>query len=289
MSRYIIVVLIMAGLLTSCGKEKKQVEKITTTQKHEVKSDSLAPIQFDWTQAEKLKRSTIEALKKKEKPNDKIIMNFLNKYTKIVDELNEILIKYENYDSLNNSFHSDKKLIKQLALDFKRKVEENGFRFASSEGMIYISQNTDYIKLETLSLVDSISNEFINLYCMEFDNICCEDAGIIISTDELIDRISKWGEFSKKANKLEYKKYVEDEFYSNISLLFVGLDNTLSFDRETNKFNDKILNSMTKFIENKPNSRAGNEFKIFLELLKADNFEETQKVKDYLKRLNYCG
>lgn len=289
MNRHLIFALILTGLLTSCGKEKKLDEKITTIQKQKVVTDSFALIQFDWTQTGKLKKNTIEELKKKEKTTDKIVMSFIRKYTKLVDELNEILIKNKGYDSLNNSYLSDKILEKQFALDFNKNVEVNGFRLASSEGMIYISQNTDFIKSETISLVDSISNEFINLYCFEFDNVCCEDAGVVIPTEELINRIYKWGELSKKTNKLEYKEYVENEFHSNLSLLFTGLDNTLSFDRETKKFNEETLNSMTKFIENKPNSRATNEFKEFIELLKAENFEETQKVDDYLKKkLNYC-
>lgn len=237
-----------------------------------------------------MKKHTIEELKKKEKPTDKIIIDFVHKYTKLVDELNEILFKYKDYDSLNNSYLSDKKLEKQFALDFNKKVEENGFRLAMSEGMIFISQNTDYIKSETTLLVDSISNEFLNLYCMEFDNVCCEDAGVVISTEELINRIYKWGELSKKTNNLEYKVYVENEFHSNLSLLFTGLDNTLSFDYETKKFNTEILNSMTKFIEKKPNCRATNEFIEFIELLKSENFEETKKIDEYLKKkLNYCG
>jgi len=290
MNRHLIFALILTGLLTSCGKEKKQDEKTTTIQKQKVVTDSFAQIPFDWTQTGKLKKNTIEELKKKEKTTDKIVMSFIRKYTKLVDELNEILIKYKGYDSLNNSYLSDKILEKQFAFDFNKKVEVNGFRLASSEGMIYISQNTDFIKSETIILVDSISNEFINLYCIEFDNVCCEDAGIVIPTEELINRIYKWGELSKKTNKLEYKEYVENEFHSNLSLLFTGLDNTLSFDSETKKFNEETLNSMTKFIENKPNSRATNEFKEFIELLKAENFEETQKVDDYLKKkLNYCG
>ncbi len=290
MNRYLIFALILTGLLTSCGKEKKQDEKTTTIQKQKVVTDSFAQIQFDWTQTGELKKHTIEELKKKEKPTDKIIMDFVHKYTKLVDEFNEILFKYKDYDSLNNSYLSDKKLEKQFALDFNKKVEENGFRLAMSEGMIFISQNTDYIKSETTLLVDSISNEFLNLYCMEFDNVCCEDAGVVISTEELINRIYKWGELSKKTNNLEYKVYVENEFHSNLSLLFMGLDNTLSFDYETKKFNTEILNSMTKFIEKKPNCRATNEFIEFIELLKSENFEETKKIDEYLKKkLNYCG
>jgi len=238
-----------------------------------------------------LKKNTIQELKKKEKSKDRIIMNFLNKYTKLVEKFDNILIGYKDFESLNTlEDHTDEKLIKQCALDFKRKVEANGFRIASSEGTIYISQNTDFIKSEILSLADSISIEFINLYCNEFDNICCEDAGVIIPTDEIIHRIYKWGELSKKIKGLDYKEYVEKKFIFNLELLYVGSDNTPSFDFETQKFDKNSVDLMTKFIEKQPNARATDEFKTFLELLKSENYKQTKKVEDYFKKkLNYCG
>lgn len=290
MNRHLVFALILASLLTSCGKEKKQDEKISTTQSQKIVTDSIAPIQFDWTKTAKLKRNTIEELKKKEKSKDKIIMNFLNKYTKLVEEFDNILIDYKDYESLNTLDYSDEKLVKQCALDFKRKVEANGFRIAHSEGTIYISQNTDFIKSEILSLADSISIEFINLYCNEFDNICCEDAGVIIPTDEIINRIYKWGELSKKAKGFDYNDYVEKKFIFNLELLFVGSDNTPSFDFETQKFDKNSIELMTKFIENNPNARATEEFKPFIELLKSENYKQTKIVDDYFKKkFNYCG
>lgn len=291
MNRHLVFALILAIFLISCGKEKKQVEKISTPKSERVVTDSLAPLQFDLTQTAKLKKITIEELKKKEKSEGKIVMNFLNKYSKLVEQFDNILIGYKDFETLNTlEEHADEKPVKQCVLDFKRKVETNGFRIASSEGTIYISQNTDFIKSELIQIIDSISAEFINLYCIEFDNICCEDAGVIISTDEIIHRIYKWGELSKKVKGLDYSDYVEKKFLFNLELLFVGSDNTPSFDFETQKFDKNSIDLMTKFVENNPNARATEEFKPFLELLKADDYKQTKKVDDYFKKkFNYCG
>ena len=65
MNRHLIFALILTGLLTSCGKEKKQ-DETTTIQKQKVVTDSFAQIPFDWTQTGELKKHTIEELKKKE-------------------------------------------------------------------------------------------------------------------------------------------------------------------------------------------------------------------------------
>ena len=273
-------------LLISCGNRKKDIEQTIVIEQEQV-NDTVSLVLFDWEKAAILKNNAVNELKEKTKSNDKIIMNFLNEYTKLVDEFNEILFKYEGYDSLNK-LYIEKQRNSQYELNLKSEVEMNGFRLVYPEGMLEISQNTDFIKSEILSLVDAVSKEFINLYCNEFDNVCCDDAAIIISKEELVNRIYKWGEFSKKVAKLEYKKYVEDEFYSNLYLLFYGVENTPAFhwgtdDYETKKYNSESIDLMNKIIEKNSTSRAAEEFKPFVELLKNENFEETEKVKNYLE------
>jgi len=282
------LIILIAFIVSSCGQARKQQAEIAIISEEEQSISVTPSIQFDWGKVIVLKNSTIEELKKKEKTNDKIIMNFLNKYAKLVDEFNEILFNYRSYDSLNNLLYKERQRNEQYNLDLKNEVETNGFRLIFPEGMLEITQNTDFIKSEILSLVDAVSKEFINLYCNEFDNVCCDDAAIIISKEELVNRIYKWGEFSKKVAKLEYKKYVEDEFYSNLYLLFYGVENTPAFhwgtdDYETKKYNSESIDLMNKIIEKNSTSRAAEEFKPFVELLKNENFEETEKVKNYLE------
>lgn len=189
--------------------------------------------------------------------------------------------KQTNYDSLNTLIYGDKKLEKQCALDFEKKVETNGLRIASSEAMIYITKNSNFIKSNTIVLIDSISIEFLNLYCNEIDKICCEDAGLIITRKELVDRIYKWGELLDKSSNLAYNKIVEDEFSGNLSLLIRGQDNTRAFDFGENKYNQESLDLMKETIAQYPNSRAANEFKNFIELLTKENFTRTKKIEEF--------
>ena len=285
------LIILIAFIVSSCGQARKQQAEIAIISEEEQSISVTPSIQFDWGKVIVLKNSTIEELKKKEKTNDKIIMNFLNKYAKLVDEFNEILFNYRSYDSLNNLLYKERQRNEQYNLDLKNEVETNGFRLIFPEGMLEITQNTDFIKSEILSLVDSVSAEFINLYCNEFDSVCCKDASIAIPQKEIVSRIYKWGELSKKVAKLEYKKYVEDEFYSNLFLLFSGQDNTPAFShywngddyQKTGRYNEESIDLMNKMIEKNPTSRAAEEFKPFVELLKNENFEETQKIEEYIK------
>lgn len=281
-----IILGILSLIAGSCGqKAKKQMETINEGKQNV--SDILL-IQFDWDKVIALKNNTIEKLKKKEKSEDKIIMNFLNEYRKFADEFSEILFNNKDYDKFNDSiydYYKNGSKVYVRYLEFKSEVEANGFSIAYPEGMICIVQNTNFIKSGILPLVNSISTEFINLYSYEIDSLCCDDAAIQISTEEIVNRVYKWGELSKKVAELEYKNHVEEEFYSNLYLLFFGLDNTPAFDWETKKYNHKAIDLMNKIIKKNPTSRAAEEFIPFIKLLENENFEETQNVKDYWKKI----
>ena len=291
MRNTIIILSVFALITSSCiGQTTKNASNEINAKQinEEEQNDSIiSSIQFDWEKVIALKNNTIKELKKKEKSEDKIIMSFLNEYSKLADEFSEILFNNENYDLFNTLIWNENyRKADTLALDFKSEVETNGFSIAQSEGMIYIAQNTDFIKLGISPLVNSLSIEFINLYANEIDNICCDDAAIIISTEELVNRVYKWGELSKKVAELEYNNHVEYEFYSNLYLLFYGVENTPSFDWETKKYNTEAIDLMNEIIKKYSISRAAAEFIPFIELLENENFKETEKVKEYWKTVN---
>jgi len=293
MKRHLIFLSIFSLILVSCkngnGKEtktqnlesevpEKNIEK-SETNKTAIKETQEKS--FNWSKSKALKQNFLSALKSSGLPQDKIVVDYLNTYTKLTNEFNDILFKKSNYDSLNTLVYLNKDKIYQCAIDFKNQVETNGFSISSSEGMIYIEQNTTFIKSESTELLDSVSIEFLNNYCLEIDTICCEDAGIRISEEELINRVLNWGNLIEKASGTKYLEIARSEFYSNLSLIYMGLDNTPSFDWTTGKFNKNSFNYMQKVIEQFPNSKAAKEFKEFSDLLVSEGFERTEKVIEF--------
>jgi|WetSurSiteA1Bulk_404760.scaffolds.fasta_scaffold01608_8 hypothetical protein len=238
---------------------------------------------FDWSKPTLLKQKLISELTLGNKARDKIIVDFLTEYTKLEEAFNDILYDQPNFDSLNTIAYSVDGKVYQCALDFEKEVESNGFSIATSEGMIYLSKNTEFIKSKTIEYLDSISIEFLYLYCNEIDSICCEDAALMISESSLVNRIYRWGELLEKVTKLKYEETVKSEFQSNLFLLYYGQDNTPSFDWEGGKFNQKYLDNMKSIIHKYPNSKAAREFTDFIELLEAENYQNTDKIGEFFK------
>lgn len=118
---------------------------------------------------------------------------------------------------------------------------------------------------------------------MEIDSICCDDAAIIISDKKIVERAFLWGNLLEKTDDLEYKILVKTKFYSYLSLIYVGLDNTPSFDFTSGKFNKKLFDSMIEIIKEYPDSKAAKEFKAYTALLNLENYKLTDKVDEYLR------
>lgn len=296
MKQHLILLTIFSLILVSCknGNGKETKTQYLETEVPEKKNEKLETNKtavketqeksFNWSKSKALKQKFLSALKESDLPQDKIVVDYLNAYVELANEFNDILFKKSNYDSLNTLVYLNKDKIYQCALDFKTQVETSGFSISSSEGMIYIEQNTTFIKSESTELLDSVSVEFLNNYCLEVDAICCEDAGVIISEKELINRVLNWGNLIEKANGTKYLEIAKTEFYSNLSLLYMGLDNTPSFDWTTGKFNKNSFDYMKKVIEQFPNSKAAKEFKEFSDLIVSEDFERTEKVIEFFNK-----
>lgn len=240
---------------------------------------------FDWSINQELKSTLISELQRDSKNIDKHIMKFLDDYSKVEKDFNDILFDLTKYDSLNTLAYAPDDIIYENAIEFKNEVEANGFSIAQSEGMIYISKSTDFIKSDLTEFLDSTSMNFINLYCQEIDSICCEDAGIIISEELLVQRALLWGNLLEKAKDLKYKRVAESEFRSYLLLIYSGTDNTPSFDWTTGKFNKKLFELMNTIVAEYPNAKASKEFKEYIGLLEQSDLKKTDKIDEYLKNL----
>lgn len=283
--------------LLSCKNRNNESQSDSNIKSADIKAeiDSVKPetiidpkseiVTFDWSINQELKSTLISELQRDSKNIDKHIMKFLDDYSKVEKDFNDILFDLSNYDSLNTLAYAPNDIVYESAIEFKNEVEANGFSIAQSEGMIYIAKSTDFIKSDLAGFLDSISMDFINLYCQEIDTICCEDAGIRISKELLVDRALLWGNLLEKSKDLDYKRVAESQFNSYLYLIYLGQDNTPSFDWTTGKFNKRLFELMNSIVTEYPDRIAAKEFKKYIELLEESDLYKTDKIDEYIKYL----
>jgi len=207
---------------------------------------------------------------------DMLIVKLKNNTEKQDVLLTQFLSNYENL-LMKETFDIDKMSVSE--------VEELGYAIYYSEGDRYLGKNTVFIKDGIIQYLNPLSSKFINLYCEDIDNPCCEDAGLSISRETLVQRVFNWGLFADESKSTAFSDIAEASYSSYKFILFNGLDNTPAFDFETNKFNQEALSAMEEVELNHLNTRAGRAFEEYIDVLFGEEFLKTDVVQEYLDDL----
>ena len=265
------------------SKKDSLVKKQTNTLNASKKTVEKQKDTFNWLEIKSDKKKLIATFQANSKHIDKALIHFLDAYEKLENKYNKILVGLASYDSLNTLAYAPNNLIYKNALKFKNQIEKINFlSIAQEEGMIYLTKNTAFIKSTTRNQLDSTASRFVKLYCDEIDSICCGDAAIGISKEKLVKRAFLWGNLLNKSANLAYNSLAKTQFHKYCSLIYLGLDNTPSFDSTTKKFNPKLYELMQQIINKYPNSKAAKAFKVYSQLLEQEKFKQTKKIADYI-------
>jgi len=239
---------------------------------------------IDWNKALRLKEKLLMSLDSNTMRVDWLLTGFLAAYEDIIDEVNKKLYDEYDYDSLMlMMYNPDLKTLE--ATRFENNILSHGFSIGMAEGEVYIKKNTDFIRQDLYSYLDSTSTVFLNLYCEEIDKPCCADAGFIISTDTVINRAFSWGELLKVLDYSEYYAMVDREFTIYLYFVFNGLDNTPFFDWDSGLYDKRAFDLMQDVIEQYPESNAARYFRSFCDMLKASNMKKNKEISMYLEEL----
>ena len=269
-------------IVISCKNEKKIEVFSIPIGDTLVTNSPYAFREFKWNAAHQLKMELLTDLQLQKDSNDVLITKFIDKYYKLSEDFNDKLYALPYYDSIN-TFYYDPKEVLPIAKAFEKKVNESGFELRASEGMAYIGESGAFISQNVMPFLDPLSASFMKIYAHQLDFTCCEDAGIVITDQELVQRVYVWGKLMDQAGESKYKNIVENSYYGNLDLLFTGLDNTPAFDFDNEKFRQELIDEMQIMIDKYPQSRAAIEFQKYLEILKTENYLYTEKVQTYLK------
>jgi hypothetical protein len=284
MKNCIAIVLIL--FLVSCKSETKKGGLVTSDFNKVILADSLKSIPgkaFDWSMPKTLLDEFIKEVSDSKNRKDLALVKFLNRYYELTIRFTDSLNNQSNYEDLNTLSYSEDGKVSESALEFKRNVLKSGLNLIGSEGMTFVIENTSFIKDGTFKYLDKISIDFLTLYCNEIDTVCCDDAAIVIPLDILVDRAYEWGEMINKVSKTAYEKIALENYKEYLLLIFFGVDNTLAFDGEANKYNQELFDLLLSQIEKHPSSKASVDFKEFTALLIKENYLDTSAVEKFIQ------
>ena len=268
--------------ITSCNNNQENsniIEKKAVT----IKSVSNTTTQFiSWEMSSKLKEEYISKIKANPKKSDSILLKFLAESTFMEDGANEQLYTLDYHEELNEILSIDEDKLSKTSKKFIEDAENSGFKIVGEEGNLYLVLESSFLKEGIINNLDSLSKEYLNLYCYDTDNRCCSDGAFVISKSEIVNRIYQWGELAKKVRDKAYFRFAKGYFDSYLDYLYVGLDNSPAFGWDNGEFDQESLEAMEILVSNQPQSLAAKEFNTFMGLLKESNMKKSKEIEEYI-------
>jgi len=192
--------------------------------------------------------------------------------------LNDNLFKNKEYEDYNSLMWSDIKLHTESALEYQKKLNLNNIRIASVEGNIYLiydfENKYDFIKSQ---LSKSTQNLF-DLIILERDYPTTEDAGLIISMNELVDRVIKWE--NQIDTEFPLFDVIFDEYKYNLVFLIQGVENTpISYD--SINIQKEFLEAYDYMIKKYPNSKSTKIIEGYYKMIRDNGFKLNEKIRKF--------
>jgi len=161
--------------------------------------------------------------------------------------------------------------------DLYDRFTEMGYKFVQIEGSI--EPVVDYRIIDGYS--ESVSDEMIDYGAFksaESEQMWAADAGIVISIDELGERIADGEGFLAKYPETVHKKDVILDLRNYLNGFFGGLDNTPAV--LDNVYSEEFITAYENFMDKHPNTKTAEVLTTYYDELKAADFAAPYNIND---------
>lgn len=163
-----------------------------------------------------------------------------------------------------------------------KETENLVYKVETAEGMFFPIIDYGFYKKYSVYVTEEMK-DYIAIMAVESDKVPAKDAALVISWDELFERLINQEKFldeHKDSVKFEEVKSLHKKY---MTFAIYGLNNTPLFDYENNKMNDEAKAAYEKVIAKE--NKFSQTLKEYYELIKNNGFKLTEEVKSYRDKL----
>ncbi|MET3036395.1 hypothetical protein ABXT08_09855 [Chryseobacterium sp. NRRL B-14859] len=206
--------------------------------------------------------------------NNKVYDDYVkirNKYTECLSALHaHVLEMYVSYYDSDKERHNLPDSVKNLATELKKAELE--FREVG-EGMTEIWTIPGYYSSIFKAKVTPDYDAYISQTDKESESNYAADAGLMITWEELGDRLMFWENFMSRYPKSRLIKTVKQDYNMYLSDYLLGMDNTPTYEKDydkgTGKLYDENRAEFNRVIKKYPNSNTAKKAKELITLFDA--------------------
>lgn len=167
-------------------------------------------------------------------------------------ELNQLssTAEYEKiYDTVQKVYRMDYS-------PYTKRLAAAGLMLDNSEGMFWAQPAPDSINKHIVPKVSTAMKEYLAQNKKEVIFRNAEDAGLIITPQEVAERMIFWENFAEKYPKFLLRNDAENNFIGYVELLIFGLNNTPAYGFENNALDPEFETAYKWLFKNHPNSKG---------------------------------
>lgn len=182
-------------------------------------------------------------------------------------------------DSLKINEVNEKKFNKSLAVI--------GWSVKSTEGNYYIGESAGWFETKFKKVLTDPYKEYFRFRSKEIREGFSEDAGLLITWNQLRYRIIFWEAFLKKYPYFPEKQSIQAYLNVYVRVFLSGMDNSLIYDYTNRTLRKDVRSAYEKFITENKTSKYYKLVKDYYEMIKRNNYIIPKNVNKYLKNKEY--
>lgn len=166
---------------------------------------------------------------------------------------------------------------------FRSNLRQCGIGVFESEGSAYLDILPDYLYKHFQNRVSPAVERYLSIRRDELAQGFSEDAGMLISFQQLYDRVKTWESFLNSYPANVYTDEAESDYETYLETLMTGMGNSRVFDLETDELIPEVKDIYEREARENPESRTGKIIGPYVDFLARHNFKYTDSVDVFLK------
>lgn len=209
-----------------------------------------------------------------------VFKDFYNKVDQTLDNNRDASIIYDSL--LTDSNGNFQKLSPRLTA-YAQMLKDNGFKVFMSEGNPYIGQDLDFEVKWFYAYLSEPLKQFLTQLNKEEKEGFSEDAGLIITPNQLADRTVWWESFSKKYSQTIVGRPALENWKSYLGTMMIGMDNSPVLETSGSQSLSAYYNAAyTRITTKYPTTQSSKLIEPYFTLLLNKKFDKAQSlIKDY--------
>ena len=206
---------------------------------------------------------------------DSAFAEFRNLFYNVINNYSDTFWNNAELVKKVNEKQNDDSAVKEL----KNSLENNGLRLSLTEGSYYIDEKPDYLIKNFKSYVSPGVIEFLNLRSQELQQGFSEDAKLLITFQQLGNRIIAWQTYLNKYPSSTMQAEAKFSYHLYLNTFLTGLDNSpISSD---NVLLPEIKQVYSEFINKNKNTESSKIVEQYYTILSKNNFRLTDELDDF--------